>query len=90
MSFAETLARLRDAANLTQVELAQKANVPIDTLRRWEQGRHLPRIDDAYRLAKALGVGIEKVIIGRDMEEAPPPSRRAHEPKKPRKGKGAK
>ena len=57
MSFAETLARLRDAAGLTQVEPAQKAGVPIDSLRRWEQERHLPRVDDAYRLAKALGVG---------------------------------
>jgi transcriptional regulator with XRE-family HTH domain len=83
MSFGATLARLREAAGLTQVELSQKAAVSIDTLRRWEQGRNLPRIDDAYRLAKALGVGIDKLVLGKDMET--PGDRPAKNPGRPRK-----
>jgi transcriptional regulator with XRE-family HTH domain len=68
MSFGKTLAALREAAGLTQVQVAQRAGVGIDTYRRWEQERHLPKIDDAYRLAKALGVPIEELILPEDME----------------------
>jgi transcriptional regulator with XRE-family HTH domain len=80
MSFGETLARLRKRAKMKQTDLALAAGVPIDTLRRWEQGRSMPKINDAYRLAKALGVGIDKVILGKDMETT-------EEPKKTRKPK---
>jgi transcriptional regulator with XRE-family HTH domain len=69
MAFGQTLARLREEAGLTQMQLAQQAGVSVDTLRHWEQGRHLPRVDDAYRLARALGVGVEKLILGTDLEE---------------------
>lgn len=85
MSFGETLARLRDAAGLTQAQLAQRAGISIDTLRGWEHKRHLPRIDDAYRLAKALGISLDKLILAADMEVQ---AKGAPEPKKARKGKG--
>jgi transcriptional regulator with XRE-family HTH domain len=77
MSFGKTLARLRGAAGLTQAQLAAKANLSLDTLRGWEQDRTLPRVDDAFRLAQALGVGVERLIVAKDME-----------PKTPRKGRG--
>jgi transcriptional regulator with XRE-family HTH domain len=80
MSFGRTLARLREAAGLTQTQLAQKAGVAIDSFRRWEQDRHLPRVDLAYRLAEALGVGIEELVIGEDMKDVPPEE-------KPKRGK---
>src|SRR5215510_5750231 len=86
MSFGKTLAGLREAAGLTQVELAQKAGVPIDTLRRWEQDRNLPRINDALKLANALEISLDELILAEDMQ-APPAE---GEPKRPRKGKGGK
>jgi transcriptional regulator with XRE-family HTH domain len=84
MSFGETLGKLRDAAGLTQPELATKAGVPLDSLRRWEHNRNLPRIDVAYKLAQALGVGVERLIIKRDMREAAAQAkgRRTRKPKK--------
>jgi transcriptional regulator with XRE-family HTH domain len=74
MSFGETLKSLREAAGLTQAQLADGANVPLDTLRRWEQGKHLPQIDAAYRLAKAMGIGINDLVLPKDMipDEAKP------------------
>lgn len=69
MSFATTLASLREAAGMTQTQLALKANVPIDTLRRWEQGRHLPQIDAAQRLAKALEVDLNQLVRESDLEQ---------------------
>jgi transcriptional regulator with XRE-family HTH domain len=70
MSFGETLAGLRERAGLTQVQLAAQAGVSIDSLRRWEQDRNLPRVDDAYRLAAALGVSLDRLIIAKDMMPA--------------------
>src|SRR5439155_19610062 len=64
--------------------LAQRAGFPLDTLRGWEQERHLPRINDAYRLAKALGKNIEELILRSDMEQesaAGPAPRRGRPPK---------
>ncbi len=53
------LKRLRDEAGLSQEQLAVAANVPIGTLRNYEQDRRLPRIDAAVRLAKALSISLD-------------------------------
>jgi transcriptional regulator with XRE-family HTH domain len=90
MSFGETLARLREAVGMTQAQLAQRAGVSIDTLRGWEHKRHLPRIDDAFRLARALGVSLDKLILAADVEPEAPPAGQGGTPRKPRKGRGAK
>ncbi len=70
MAFAETLQRLRKRASLSQVQLAEAARVPVDTLRSWEHGRHLPRIDHAFWLARALGVRLQTLVRPADMEAA--------------------
>lgn len=81
MSFGETLKNLREAAGLTQAQLATKAAVPLDTLRRWEQEKHLPQVDSALRLAKAMGIGVGDLVLAKDFEP--------EQPKKPRgRGKG--
>src|SRR5262245_33860049 len=85
MSFGKTLARLRRAAGLTQAQLAIKANLNLDSLRTWEQERFLPRVDDAFRLAQALGVGVGQLITAKDMEAQARPAKPAR-PKKPRGG----
>jgi transcriptional regulator with XRE-family HTH domain len=50
--------RLREEARMTQVEAAERSGVPLSTLRHWEQGIRLPRIDLAIKLARALGVDL--------------------------------
>src|SRR5262249_4562907 len=71
----------------------------LDSLRRWEQSRNLPRIDDVFRLAQALDVSLDVLIIAKDMQEVPPqrprPPRKRDEPdqgegqpKREGKGKG--
>jgi transcriptional regulator with XRE-family HTH domain len=60
-TFGKTLQRLREAAGMSQVELARRSDTPIDSLRNWEQGRVLPRIDAAKRLARALGVSLDQL-----------------------------
>lgn len=59
MGFAENLHRLRTEAGLSQMELCRKSGISIDSLRNWEQGRVLPRIDAVVKLATALGVQVD-------------------------------
>jgi transcriptional regulator with XRE-family HTH domain len=64
VSFANELQKLRRARGLSQTDLAERAGISIDSLRNWEQGRVLPRIDAAHRLARALGVSIDALVEG--------------------------
>lgn len=52
------LRRIRQAAGLSQVELAARAGVSRQLISAAEAGRHVPRVDAALALAAALGVGV--------------------------------
>ncbi len=59
----ENLARLRWLAGLTQEELAERATVSVDLVRRLEQGsRSTARIGSLYRLAGALDVDLGTLL----------------------------
>jgi transcriptional regulator with XRE-family HTH domain len=51
--------KLRQAAGLSQSQLARAANVPVASLRQWEQGRRTPLLDAAARVAEALDVSLD-------------------------------
>ena len=53
--------RLRLAANMSQSDLARVAEVPIGTLRNYEQDRRVPHLDIAARLAQALSVTLDEL-----------------------------
>lgn len=72
------LRRLREAKGLTQVQLAAQAGVSVGALRCWEQGRRVPLLETAAKLAGALGVIFDELVtdtvrVGRDN---PPVKRR--------------
>lgn len=81
MRFNDVLRDLRDKAGLTQQQLANKAGVPLASLRSHEQGQRIPSWASVVRLARALGVSTDAFA---DCDEVAPPKRRA------RKGKGEK
>jgi transcriptional regulator with XRE-family HTH domain len=54
-----TLKGLREGRGLTQVQLAQRSGVPIGSLRNYEQGHRTPLLDQAAKLAKALGCSLD-------------------------------
>ena len=60
-TMGQRLQRLRQAANMSQPALAKAANVPLATLRNWEQDRRIMRLDVAARIAKALGVTLDEL-----------------------------
>jgi putative transcriptional regulator len=47
---------------LTQEDLAARAGCTRQTIIALEQGKYLPSIDLAFRVAKAFGVGLEEVF----------------------------
>ena len=55
------LQELRQAAGMSQSQLARAANVPIGTLRNWEQDRRTPLFDTAARVARSLGVSLDEL-----------------------------
>jgi len=62
-TFGQRVARLRGAASLTQEQLAEKAELPIGSLRNYEYDHRRPRADAALRLARALGVTVEELLV---------------------------
>jgi transcriptional regulator with XRE-family HTH domain len=67
---------LREAAGLSQPQLAKAAEVPVASLRGWEQGRRTPLFDAAVRVAEALDVSLDELAgIG------PPPRKNRHKAK---------
>ena len=61
-TFGQRVARLRAAAELTQEGLAEKAGLPVPSLRNYEHDHRRPRADAALRLARALGVTLEELL----------------------------
>lgn len=58
------LQKLREAAGKSQSALALEAGVPASSLRNWEQGRRKIALDDAWRLAQALGISLDELAEG--------------------------
>jgi transcriptional regulator with XRE-family HTH domain len=44
--------------------LAEAAGLSPWSLRQWEQGRRTPLLDAAARIARALGVSLDKLVEG--------------------------
>jgi len=56
MQFKDKLRELRIQSGLTQEQLAQKANMPLSSLRGHEQGQRVPSWASVVKLSRALEV----------------------------------
>lgn len=68
--FGEMLAELRQDANLTQKELADKLFVSKGTVSNYENGVHYPDIDKLIALADLFGVSTD-YLLGRSHSALP-------------------
>ena len=66
MEFGERLAFLRRQAGLTQVSLAERAEVHVTQLRRYEGGTTEPTLGALRRLAVALSVSADALVFGEE------------------------
>lgn len=60
-TFAASLRNCREAAGLTQAELAEHCSMPLGTLRNLERGATEPLLSTAKKLAETLGVTLDKL-----------------------------
>lgn len=65
ITFGERLRELRKSAKVTQTALAEKLNIHLQTVSKWERGVSEPDISQLGELAEALGIGIGR-LLGRD------------------------
>ena len=72
---AENLAKYRRAANLTQLELAERLNYSDKSVSNWEQGNGMPDIFVLCRLAEMYGVTVNDFLC-RHEEVAVPDKRK--------------
>jgi transcriptional regulator with XRE-family HTH domain len=86
MRFKDVLRGLREKAGLTQEQLADRAGIPIGSLRNHEQGQRIPSWGAVVKLAKALDVSTDVFAECDEVNEPEPAPKPAT--KKPRKGGG--
>ena len=61
-TFGQRVGRLRGVIGWTQEELAEKAELPVGSVRNYEYDHRRPRADAVLRLARALGVAMEVLL----------------------------
>jgi transcriptional regulator with XRE-family HTH domain len=86
-TMGQRLQRLRQAAGMSQSQLAARAGVPLPSLRNWEQDKRTPSLDAAAKVAKAIGCTLEELAGEPEMPTKVVEPRR---PGRPRKEDGVK
>jgi DNA-binding XRE family transcriptional regulator len=82
MRFKDLLRELRIKAALTQEQLAERAGVPLPSLRGHEQGQRLPSWKSVVKLARALNVSTDIFSDCEEVELPEPPPRKKPSKKK--------
>ncbi len=67
VEMADRVKRLREAAGLSQPQLAEKAGISVWLLRRWEQTGRTPLFGTIIKVADALDVSLDE-LAGRDVK----------------------
>lgn len=73
----QRIAEARQAANMTQEELAERAGLASENLSRAERGRSMLKTPKLIAVADALGVSLDDLARGREVKpvDVEPPSR---------------
>ena len=61
-TFPRRLKELRAARDMSQVRLAEAAGTHPDSVVKFEQGKRMPSLELAWRLATALGVTLNDLV----------------------------
>lgn len=62
MSIAENIKYLRKQKQMTQKNLAEKSGLAEITIRQYESGRYIPKMESVYKLRKALDCNIYEIL----------------------------
>ena len=64
MTIGERIKTARTNANMTQADLARAMGVPYQTIGHWERDASSPKFSSLEKVAKALNISIETLILG--------------------------
>lgn len=64
MEFNERLRTIRKENGLTQAELAEKAGIAVNSVRLYESGKVIPKLDTIARIARAMGLTASDFVGG--------------------------
>ena len=64
MKFNERLRAIRKEKGLTQAELAEKAGIAVNSVRLYEAGARLPKLDTIARMAVTMGLTANDLMAG--------------------------
>lgn len=70
-TFGDRLGLAREAAGVSQVQLADRLGVKVQTLRNWEEDRSEPRANKLQMLAGMLNVSMVWLMSGQGAAPAP-------------------
>jgi transcriptional regulator with XRE-family HTH domain len=88
-TFGERLRELREKAGLSQTQLATASELPVGSIRNYEQGIREPHWIAVFKLAGGLQVSADAFADCTSSTKQPPPARRRGvKPKRPRERKG--
>lgn len=62
MEIGKNIRAARKAVGLTQEELAQRLNVPFQSVSQWERGVRKPKIESLRRIAEAIGTTVDALL----------------------------
>lgn len=63
------IAEIRHEKNLTQEQIAEKLNVNVKSVSRWENGRNLPDPSLMHELCNILGISINELFAGKRIKK---------------------
>lgn len=69
MDISSRIKDLRKKHGLNQFELAEEIGISVDTVRRWESDKQVPRADELSKLATVLEVSINELLNGPDTQK---------------------
>lgn len=70
-NLSEKIKSVRKAHNLTQIQLAQAAEIAVNSLRLYESGKLSPKFETLQKLAAALGVSVNDLLDSAETTAAP-------------------
>lgn len=68
-TIAQRLRLARKTKKLTQEELAEKCGISRQTIYEYERGEYIPKLDNAGKLCRALGIDLEYLCFGYTKEK---------------------
>lgn len=71
MEINDKIKELMIAAGLSQKELAEKASITEASMSKYLSGGRTPRIDVVVKLANALGVSVNDLLLENDDDQSP-------------------